>query len=157
MKVCDMAWPRERGPSDLAAIVCMWLLLLSVSQVAGERGEAGDKRLRLLRIFVCVGILGGFWAHTKKHNKSDNRTSFTIFSKRNENKIHLTRDTWHRTHETWQLTSVTWHRTCDTWWRVNILWKFQLPSSYGLCVMMFWRFEANGSVKQWINKLQRWL
>ena len=30
------------------------------------------------------------------------------------------------------LTPDTWHLTCDTWWGVNILSRFQLPSSNGL-------------------------
>ena len=29
-----------------------------------------------------------------------------------------------------------YHMTCEMWWGVNMLSKFQLPSSYGLAVMM---------------------
>ena len=36
--------------------------------------------------------------------------------------------------------------THDTWWGVNILSKCQLPNSYGLGVMMFWRFGGKGSL-----------
>ena len=57
---------------------------------------------------------------------------------------HLTPDTWHLTPDTWHLTPDTWHLTCDTWSVVNILSTFQLPSSCGLGVMMFWRFGAKG-------------
>ena len=38
---------------------------------------------------------------------------------------HVTRDAWHMTRDTWQV-------TCDTFGEVNILSKFQLPSSYRL-------------------------
>ena len=55
--------------------------------------------------------------------------------------LHLTPDTWHLTLDTWHLTPNTWHMTCDTWWGVNILLKFQLPSSYGLGLIMFWSLE----------------
>ena len=44
----------------------------------------------------------------------------------------------------WSETPDTWHMTCDTWWGVIMLSKFQLPSSYGLGVMMFWRFGGKG-------------
>ena len=39
----------------------------------------------------------------------------------------------------WHLTPDTWHLTLDMWHLegVNILSEFQLPSSYGLGVMMF--------------------
>ena len=53
---------------------------------------------------------------------------------------HLTRDTGHVTPDMWHVTSDMWHVTCDTWWGMNILSKLQLPSSYDLGVMMFWRF-----------------
>ena len=32
----------------------------------------------------------------------------------------------------------------------SIPWQFQLPSSYGLGVMMFWRFGGKGSIRDWI-------
>ena len=56
------------------------------------------------------------------------------------------------------MTRDTWHVTCDmwhTWWRVNILSKFQLPSSYALGVMMFWRFGGKGSVTKVIVEQHR--
>ena len=64
---------------------------------------------------------------------------------------HLTPDTWYVTHETWNVTRDTWLVTRDTWWEVNILSKFQLPGSYGLGVLMFWRFEGKGRISQSIN------
>ena len=57
---------------------------------------------------------------------------------------HGTPDTWHLTRDKWHVTRDTWHLPCDTWWGVNILSKCQLPSSYGLVVMMFWRFGGKG-------------
>ena len=53
--------------------------------------------------------------------------------------LHLTLDTWHVTHDTWRVTRDMWHVTCDTWWGVNIITKCQLPSSFGLWFMIFWR------------------
>ena len=44
----------------------------------------------------------------------------------------------------------TWHLTCDMWWGVNILSKYQLPSSYGLGFTMSWRFRGKGWVSQLI-------
>ena len=37
--------------------------------------------------------------------------------------------------------------TCDIWWGVNILSKFQYPSSYRLGNKVFWRFGGKG----WLN------
>ena len=49
------------------------------------------------------------------------------------------------------------HLTGDTWhvvgWGVNILSKCQLSSSYGLGVMMFWKFGGKGSLTDWLNEL----
>ena len=59
---------------------------------------------------------------------------------------HLKCNTWHLTPDTWHLTPDTWHLTPDIWHVsgypqgvVNIVSKFQLPSSYGLGVKEFWR------------------
>ena len=55
------------------------------------------------------------------------------------------------------MTPDTRHVTCDTWhvthdtWGVNILSKFQLPSSYGLWFMIFWRFGGKGLLTDWLN------
>ena len=46
---------------------------------------------------------------------------------------HVTRDRCHMTHD-------MWHVTQDRWGEVNHLSKFQLLSSYGLGVMVFWRY-----------------
>ena len=54
---------------------------------------------------------------------------------------HLTPETWHMTHDMWQ------------WWGVNILSKFQLSSSHGLGVMIFWRFGGKGSLNEWMTKV----
>ena len=65
---------------------------------------------------------------------------------------HLTRDTLHVTPDKWHLTHDMWHLTYDTWWGVNILSKFQLPSSYGLGVMMIRRFVGKGSLTESMNE-----
>ena len=68
---------------------------------------------------------------------------------------HVTPDTWHVTPDTWHVTRDMWHVTYDTWWGVNILSKFQLPSSYGLGVMIIRSFGGKGSltesINEWIN------
>ena len=53
---------------------------------------------------------------------------------------HMTCDTWHVTRDIWHMTCDTWHVTFDMLWGVNILSKFQLPSSYRLWFMILWRF-----------------
>ena len=57
---------------------------------------------------------------------------------------HLTGDSWHVTHDTWLMTHDTWQITHDMWkvGEVNILSKFQLPSSNGLAVKVFWRWHV---------------
>ena len=74
---------------------------------------------------------------------------------------HMTPDMWHLTGDTWQLTPDRWHQTCDMWHlicdmqhivRGNILSKFQLPSFYGLGVMMFWIFGGKGRINQSVRE-----
>ena len=52
--------------------------------------------------------------------------------------------------DTRNVTGDMWHLTPDVGHLVgvNILSKFQLPSSYGLGVMMFWRFGGKGSLTE---------
>ena len=57
---------------------------------------------------------------------------------------HGTCDTWHVTCDMWHMTLATWHVTCDKLWGVNILSKFQLPSSYGLWFMISCRLGGKG-------------
>ena len=66
---------------------------------------------------------------------------------------HMTRDMWHVTRDMWHMTCDTWHVTCDMLWGLNIVSKFQLPSSYGLWFMIFWRFGGKGSLTDWPNEL----
>ena len=54
---------------------------------------------------------------------------------------HVTHDTWHVTRDVWHVTRDTWHVTCDMLWGVNIHSKFQLPKSYSVWFMKFWRLE----------------
>ena len=51
------------------------------------------------------------------------------------------------------LTTDTWHVTYDTWRGLTILLKFQLTSSYGLGVLLFWRFQGKGSANWLITKV----
>ena len=61
---------------------------------------------------------------------------------------HVTRDMWHVTCDTWH---VTWHVTRDLFGGVNILSNFQLPSSYSLWFMIFWRSGGKGWLTEWLN------
>ena len=60
---------------------------------------------------------------------------------------------WHVTHDMWHVTCDTWHVTHDTLGGMNILSKFQLPSSYCLFFMILWRYWGKGwlteSMNQW--------
>ena len=60
-------------------------------------------------------------------------------------------DMWHVTFDTWHVTHDTWHMACDMLWRVNILSKFQLPSSYGLWFNISWRLGGKGWRTDWLN------
>ena len=68
---------------------------------------------------------------------------------------HVTRDTWHVTRDIWNM-KRTWHVTCDILWEVNILSKFQLPSSYCLWFMILWRSGGKGwrtdLIIEWMNE-----
>ena len=52
----------------------------------------------------------------------------------------------------WQVTRDTWHVTCDMFGEVNILSKFQLPSSYRLWLMILWRSGGKGWLAEWMNE-----
>ena len=56
---------------------------------------------------------------------------------------------WHVTRDTWHMTRDTWHMTCDMFGWVNILSKFQPPSSYCLWFMILLRSGGKG----WLNEL----
>ena len=49
-------------------------------------------------------------------------------------------------------TGEMWHMTHSRWGKVNLVSQFQLPSSYGLGVKVFWRYFHKGWVTEWINK-----
>ena len=68
--------------------------------------------------------------------------------------------------DTWHVTRDTWHMTCDMLWGVNILSKFQLPSSYvcltgplgwlGTLLPLLPWYSAGRKVKaifKWIKKI----
>ena len=62
---------------------------------------------------------------------------------------------WHITRHMWHVTRDMQHVICDMSWGVNILSKFQRPSSSGLWFMIFWRLGwkdwMTESMNQWIN------
>ena len=60
---------------------------------------------------------------------------------------------WHVTCDMWHVTCDTWHMTCEMFGGVNILSKFQLPSSYCFWFMILWRSERKGSLNEWMNEL----
>ena len=51
------------------------------------------------------------------------------------------------------MTPDMWLVTCDTWHvgGMNILSKFQLPSSYCFWFMILWRYGGKGWLTDWIN------
>ena len=53
----------------------------------------------------------------------------------------------------WHVTHDMWHVTCDMWREVNILKKFQGPSSYGLGVMMSWKYLKKKIEIDWNNQI----
>ena len=62
---------------------------------------------------------------------------------------HMTFDIWHMTCAMWHATCETLHVTCTTQGVMSIISKFQVPSSNGLGVLMFWRFGG----KAWVTEL----
>ena len=52
----------------------------------------------------------------------------------------VTRNTWHVTGDRWHVTRDMWHMTHDTFSGINILSKYQLPSSSGLGWRVFRRY-----------------
>ena len=58
---------------------------------------------------------------------------------------------WHVKRDTWHVTRDMRHVTYDMLWGVNILSKFQLPSSSGLWYMIFWRLGGKGWLTELIN------
>ena len=64
---------------------------------------------------------------------------------------------WKKINDMWHVTCDMWHMTCDTWHMtrlggVNILSKFQLPSSSCLWFMLLWRSGGKGSLNQSVNE-----
>ena len=89
----------------------------------------------------------GIWG---RHMDVDNRPSTDkLYHLVRKKKKIVTCDTWHVTRDTWH---DTWHMTCDMFGGVNILSKFQLPSSYGLWFMILWISGGKGWLNQLINQ-----
>ena len=51
----------------------------------------------------------------------------------------------------WHVTRDLWHMTCERWGEVNLLSKFQRPSSYGFWLKVCWRYFNSG----WLTELIR--
>ena len=82
---------------------------------------------------------------SKKEKKRKKKKNY----KKNMKKKYVTRDMWHVTRD-------TWHVTCDTFGGVNIISKFQLPSSYRLWFMILWRYfrkRLTDLINQWMTRL----
>ena len=54
---------------------------------------------------------------------------------------------WHVTHDIWHVTRDAWHMACDMLWGVNILFKIQLPSSYGLWYLISGGLGGNNMLR----------
>ena len=84
----------------------------------------------------------------------DNRPSTDkVYHFSKKNKKNKTCDTWHVTCDTWHVTHDMWYVTHDTFGGVNILSKFQLPSSYCLWFTILWRSGGKGWLTQLMNQL----
>ena len=71
---------------------------------------------------------------------------------------HVTQDTWHLTRYRRHVTCNTQHMTYTTQGMVNNASKFQVPSSNGLGVMMFWRLGGKGSNNEWMHEwMNEWM
>ena len=69
---------------------------------------------------------------------------------------HWTHDTWCMTCDTWNVTYDMLQVTYDWWWEVNIIKTFQVPSSYGCGVKVFWRYFVKSVtllIYQWISDI----
>ena len=58
---------------------------------------------------------------------------------------------WHLTLDTWHVTRDKWHLLRYAQGVMNIVSKFQVPSSYGLGVKVSWRFWTKGSLNELIS------
>ena len=65
--------------------------------------------------------------------------------------LEVTPDMWHVTRDTWHLTCDIWHMSRDTQGVVNIVSRFQVPSSNSLAFMMFWRIGGKGWLSELLN------
>ena len=63
----------------------------------------------------------------------------------------MTRDMWHVTRDMWHVTHDMWHLTRDRNGEVNLLSKFQLPSSYGLGMKVCRRYFHKPSLSELIS------
>ena len=110
-------------------------------------------------IFECVitSIYNLDGVRPVDNRPSTDKLHHLVRKKKKKKKWHVTCDTWHVTRDMWHMTCGTWHLTRDTFWGVNILSKFQLPSSYCLWFMILWRSGGKGSrtdsMNEWATRL----
>ena len=131
---------------------------------------APNRRWLLERVFFIVLLdhyfsWAVYWASGKSAQlrvRKDNSASLAVYQQNgvgtinnrpSTDKLHhfvqknVTCDTWHMTCDTWHVIHDMWLMTRDMWhvWGVNILSKFQLPSSYCLWFMIIGRSGGKGS------------
>ena len=63
----------------------------------------------------------------------------------------MTPDMWHLTPDIWHVTPDKLDVSRDTQGVMRIVSKFQVSSSYGLGLKVFWRFWTKRSLNEWIN------
>ena len=89
--------------------------------------------------------------HIKTRRGRPRPISYTNLSKKKQKKIRINSNMWRITCGLWHVTCDTWHVTHDMLWGVNILSKFQLPSSYCLWFIRIWRYGGKGSLSEKIK------
>ena len=102
--------------------------------------------MTIIKLQPCIRKLDG--VGPVDNRPSTNKLHHFIQKKKNKKKC----DIWHVTCDMWHVTRDTWHVTRDTFGGVNILSKFQLPSSYRLWFMILWRCGGKGWIAEWMNE-----
>ena len=94
---------------------------------------------------VRKSVLALFVGHIDNRPQSTSCTTLSIFFF--FIRIFLTCDIWHVTRD-------KWHVTCDTWREVNIISKFQVPSSYGLWARCLKVISTKDERLKWLKWLK---
>ena len=134
----------ERGLTELSVFACIsWCLELHSTNMTNLSGYMQLFMWKTTLKSMHSQMFGIYFNKKNGVGPVDNRPSpakLHHFVREKINKLwHMTCDTWHVTHD-------MWHVTCDIFGEVNILSKFQLPSSYCLWFMIIWRSGGKGSL-----------